>query len=128
MKLFAVCVKTFHGSFLIEFYMAEDAEHAEQQAIDVSDDGDVVCSCVVPDPKPHDPTVRSNGHISFVPDTHRSFWEYYVFHGDIYRAATVAPVMPDGRRVGRWYSKGGKERIEWLISIGVNPSVPARVY
>lgn len=134
MKLFAVCLVEGASQSLrpgivrwIEFFMAEDAEHATQQAIDADEGCTVVCVAHVPDPKTPDATVRSNGHLAFIPDTHRGHWEYYLFSGDIYRASTITPVMPDGRRAGRWYSKGGQKNIEHLMGMSVNPSVPARV-
>jgi hypothetical protein len=134
MKLFAVCLRSESGvggrtvvdDAWIEFFMAEDAEHAVEQALD-SDDVEVVCVAHVPDPKTPDATIRSNGHLAFVPDTHGGMWEYYLFSGDIYRQTTAAPVMPDGRRAGRWYSKGTQQNIDHLMSISVNPSAPARV-
>lgn len=133
MKLFAVCLDIELGGRSqsddrwIEFYMAEDPEHAAEQAEDANEGCEIVCVASVPDPKTPDATVRSNGHIAFVPDTHRGHWEYFLSSGEIYRASTVAPVMPDGRRVGRWYSKGTQRHIQHLMSISVNPSVPERV-
>lgn len=136
MKLYAVCLNTETGiggrtiredDFWIEFYMAEDREHAREQAENGNEGCAVVCVAVVPEPKTPDATLRSNGHLAFIPDTHRGHWEYYLFEGDIYRASTVAPVMPDGRRVGRWYSKGGQQNISHLMEMSVNPSVPERV-
>jgi len=50
-------------------------------------------------------TPASDGHIAFVRDTHGGFWEYWERGGDIWRQTTLAPVMPDGYRVGRWFAK-----------------------
>lgn len=46
---------------------------------------------------------KSEGHLCFGPDTHDGQWEFYTAGEHIYRASTIAPVMPDGRRGGRWY-------------------------
>ena len=49
------------------------------------------------------PHARSDGHIAFVPRASGGAWEYWARQGEIWRADTIAPVMPDGYRVGRWY-------------------------
>jgi hypothetical protein len=48
---------------------------------------------------------RSAGHLAFIPDTHGGYWEYFRSEDGqhVYRQTTSAPVMPDGRRSGRWY-------------------------
>jgi hypothetical protein len=41
---------------------------------------------------------KSEGHIGFTP----TFEYYWGANGDLYRANRHNPVMPDGRRAGRW--------------------------
>jgi len=65
---------------------------------------------------------RSEGHIAFAPDTHGGYWEYYLVGSDIYRQTTGAPVMPDGRRSGRWYAPARKDIVSLIESLD-NPGL-----
>lgn len=49
-------------------------------------------------------TQQSTGHIAFVypMDSDQPIIELFQFDGQVYRASTDLPVMPDGRRCGRW--------------------------
>lgn len=71
-------------------------------------------------PNPVPPSEKSSGHIAFMPDTHRGFWEYFVVGGDVYRATSSAPVMPDGRRSGRWYCYATESRIAGIIAAALS--------
>jgi hypothetical protein len=48
-------------------------------------------SCQEPD------TAKSQGHMRFI-----GSYEYYEVDGQVYAAHVDRPVMPDGRRSGRW--------------------------
>jgi hypothetical protein len=45
-----------------------------------------------------DSIARSSGHLEF-----EGRWEFYAVGDEVYRADVQAPVMPDGRRGGRWF-------------------------
>ena len=42
-------------------------------------------------------TTKSKGHLAFWGD-----YEMYDYQGAVYRAPVDNPIMPDGRRCGRW--------------------------
>ncbi len=47
---------------------------------------------------------KSEGHTAFI-----GKFEYYTLpNGDLHRAPTLYPVMPDGRRSGRWECKANQ--------------------
>lgn len=62
---------------------------------------------------------KSVGHIAFV-----GAFEYYIgAEGDLYRADKYLPIMPDGRRWGRWEAPAWlvKRVLEALQTAGAQP-------